>query len=104
MHASLILQALLILKKVIVIKNEYAFDLHLSRSGAIQRENFKKSTKETDGNSNIQGLNPSVFHQDSPNGSAVKYDDVHNPESMKSVATHQINSKRNKTVKNNDVC
>ena len=65
-----------------VIQYDYAFNTDLLRSGAIQQESSNKLAKETSDDSTIQGLNPSVFHQHSPSGTAVKYVDICNPECL----------------------
>ena len=84
------------------IKYNCALDTDLLRSGALQRQN--KNAKETDDKGRNQLLNPSILHQDSPNESAVKYDDVCNPEDLKSSASYQNNSEGNATEKYDDVC
>ena len=87
-----------------MIKYDYVFNTDLSRSGAIQQKSFNKSAIEADDKSRIQLLNPSVLHQDSSSQSAAKYDDVCNPEDLKSGATYQNNSEANPTQKYDDVC
>ena len=87
-----------------VIKYDYAINTDVLRSGAIQRKSFNKSANEADDKSRIQLLNPSVLHQDSSCQSAAKYDDVCNPEDLKSGATYQNNSEANATEKYDDVC
>ena len=87
-----------------VIKYDYAFNTDLLRSGAIQRKSCNKSANEADDKSRIQLLNPSVLHQDSSSQNAAKYDDVCNPEDLKSGATYQINTEANATEKYDDVC
>ena len=86
-----------------VIKYDYVFNTDVLRSGAIQRKSFNKSANEADEKSRIQLLNPSVLHQDWSSQNAAKYDDVCNPEDLKSGATYQINFEANATEKYDDV-